>query len=254
MQYLARLSRRIFGARARQRRRDDKASQRALLECAVATLATKGPLTIVQAGANDGKDGDPVHDLVRQFAGLALLVEPQPDIAADITANYAGFQGDLRVVTAAIGTDDGSTVLYRVNDAHLDEYMAKVGRHPSKIASFDKAQLLGKVADRLGRSVAEAEDCIEAIPVEVTTIESLSARHGIERIDFLQVDCEGADMDVIRSLGAMRPNLINFEAWLLSDADWQAWVTWAAANGYGYRRSHMDCLAVRGAASLWLRK
>ena len=76
-------------------------------------MSARGSLNVVQIGANDGKWNDPVHAFLMQEAESTnlLLVEPQPEIAALLSAGdcNTGLVGCLLMVRELEGVDAGST-------------------------------------------------------------------------------------------------------------------------------------------------
>jgi FkbM family methyltransferase len=214
---------------------------------AVAALGATRPLTFVQVGANDGVTGDPVRDLVLRYGERAILIEPQPGLMDALRSAYATFTGKLEVLPIAIGASQGTLMLYRLAPSAEDAYQKAVGRPSSALASFDRDALHRKIAKRLQMSGERASSVIEQLPCPMLPLSDVLQKHNVEHIDVLQVDCEGYDVEVIKSLGVARPTIINFEHHLLTAEAWAEWETWAREGGYGYVRGKADCLAVRGA-------
>lgn len=213
---------------------------------AVAALAAvKGKIKVVQVGANDGKTGDPVFGVIQRYAQTALLIEPQSALIDRLRANYADFQGQAIIERSAVGPNRGELTLHCVAPAYHEAYWSKVGRDPTQIASVNRAQVLRRVGPRLGLSGADAEEAVITDIVPTVPLSELCARHGLTEIDFLQVDCEGYDMQVLLSLGALRPAVINFESMNLSKEDWALFLSWAKENDYGFIQGAQDTLAIR---------
>lgn len=79
-------------------------------------------------------------------------------------------------------------------------------------------------------------------------LSEVMARHGLDDVDLLQIDCEGYDVQVILSLGGYRPALINFESCSLSETDRKLFLEWSKKNNYGIIQGSKDTLAIRGCA------
>ncbi|RLI13802.1 hypothetical protein DRO33_00570 [Candidatus Bathyarchaeota archaeon] len=115
-------------------------------------------------------------------ACLVVAVEPHPLNAKLLRSNMVlnGLEGKVAVVEAALGSEEGKGRLYLARVA---------GRH-------------SLVQRHGGRS----------IPVEVITIDGLVRGLGLERVDFIKVDVEGAELDVLRAAGGtlsrFRPTLV----------------------------------------------
>jgi hypothetical protein len=75
--------------------------------------------------------------------------------------------------------------------------------------------------------------------VPTARLDSLLARHGISQVDFLVIDTEGHDFEILRSLDFARvtPTLLMFEHQHLSVADKQNAYGLLAAAGYEFRET-----------------
>jgi len=177
------------------------------------------PRTVVDVGANEG-----LH--TRRFVALGarqvVCVEPMPDLAARLAAEFGS---QVRVVNAALSSTEGSQT-FQMN---LD-----VPTHSGLRARVD----------------TPADARITNIVVTTTTLDAL----GLTDVDFLKLDCEGGDLDVLRggdaTIAASRP-LVSIEygaaGYLAYGHDHFSLFEWAAAHdyvvadlgypyyGYGYR-------------------
>jgi FkbM family methyltransferase len=182
------------------------------LDVALSALGSNKDLTVVQVGANDGKEGDPVFSLFQKYAIKALLIEPMPELIKKLQLNYRNFKGKLIIENVAVGIGAENLNLWRLKPEYWDQYVQSWGAHPTQITSFDPTYLLKKISARLNISEAEVKDRIEKLTCPMITLSNLLFKHEISHVDFLQVDCEGYDVKVIESLGDIRPNIINFES------------------------------------------
>jgi FkbM family methyltransferase len=217
------------------------------LEMFAAVMGAMRKLTFVQIGANDGVTHDPIHHLLIRYADTALLVEPQPWLIPALKKNYSKFGGKLIVENMAIGASGGTLDLFVLKDKYHQEFITKVGRNPTVLASPDINQIVKRIAPRLGLSEdVTAAEYIEKISVASLPLGQLLARHGLAYVDVLQVDCEGYDVQVITSLGDVLPVIINFESLNLSKEDWKLFLDWSRQQGYGFIQGRKDTLAIRG--------
>lgn len=215
------------------------------VELAIASAGAFKRLRVVQVGANDGKSGDPVFKAINTYADAALLIEPQPWLMDSLRTNYVNFRGNLILENIAIGSENGTLQLHILAKEYWDEYIERVGRHPSLIFGPCREQVLKRIANRLRLSPEDADAAVVAVPVPVHPLKAILQKHDFLGVDILQIDCEGWDFEVIKSLGDIRPPIINFESANLTEEAWRSFVKWSHENEYGFIRSGMDTLALR---------
>lgn len=162
------------------------------------------PRTVVDVGANEG-----LH--TRRFVALGarqvVCVEPMPDLAARLAAEFGA---QVRVVNAALSSTEGRQT-FQMN---LD-----VPTHSGLRARAD-TPVDARVAN---------------IVVTTTTLDAL----GLTDVDFLKLDCEGGDLDVLRgadtTIAASRP-LVSIEygaaGYRAYGHDRSSLFEWAAAHDY----------------------
>ena len=191
-------------------------------------IADRPDLFFLQIGAHDGKDDDPLRQYVTRHHWRGILVEPQPDMFARLTENYRS-EPQLAFEQAAIANFDGKMTLYRPSG------QAGGGADTCR-ATFNRDLLLKQV----GYNVP-----IDEISVPAITISSLLAKHGVQRIDLLQIDTEGFDFEIIKmALAAnVKPTVVHFEHLLLSDADRQQCYADLARQGYRLSRNGINTIA-----------
>jgi FkbM family methyltransferase len=152
----------------------------------------------IQIGANDGVYKDPVYPLVTRAGVGGILVEPLPDLFSQLRENYAGHPR-VELVNMAIHRHAGEMDLYRV-DPRATGYPEWV----KGIASFrkDHHQLSG---------VDPGDMIITRVPC--LSLEQLLTRYRVERVDLLQVDTEGYDLEILKMIdfNRIRPSIISFE-------------------------------------------
>jgi FkbM family methyltransferase len=194
----------------------------------------------IQVGAFDGKANDPIHELAVKWGLKGLIVEPQPAAFQALKKNYQGNE-QLILENVAISTEDGDGLLYTIR-RDIDFL-----QHVNQAASFNPdhtrrllRQHITKQASAATRSAFRRlnlgfEECIEAQPVKTCTFRSLLAKHGVIRYDFLQVDTEGFDYEVLKmaDIETNVPTLINYEHEHLKPADQQS--SWEYLRKLNYR-------------------
>jgi FkbM family methyltransferase len=195
-------------------------------------LKTNRNLTFVQVGACDGVSGDPICGFIKQGKLNAVLVEPIASCFVKLEQTYRGVP-NVRLVQAAIGSQDGEVTLYKVKEG------------ATSIASFWSAQLASFSKTLLNEhGVAEHE--IEPVKVRCLTLASLVRELDLGAIDILQVDTEGFDSEIVKM--ALRlpviPECINFENTHLDDKKQNEVFSLLAQHGYSWTHDDWNTLAL----------
>lgn len=163
----------------------------------------KGDFFFVQIGAYDGVKDDPIRQFVRDRRWSGLLVEPQPLAFEQLKRNYADIPG-LKFENAAIAPRDGVLPFHTLKPEHASLFHGD----PATLASLDAGHILKHLSQPL--SAAEA---LITTNVPCLSFDGLIEKHGIHRIDLLQIDAEGLDADIIRAIdfSKVKPSIIRFE-------------------------------------------
>jgi FkbM family methyltransferase len=198
----------------------------------LAYLAQRPEFFFVQVGAHEGQAGDPLAELVKTRGLHGLLVEPQREAFARLKENYAA-QPQLLFEQAAIAPADGTVAFYRADP----DFWRRHGLHPGsdgEISSLSPAQIRFHVELFGGKGLAAREsDYLVRDEVPALTLPSLLAKHGVAHYDLLQIDAEGFDYQILKTVEwASAPPLIQFETVHLSVADRVAAWDLLRANGY----------------------
>ncbi|HRW20486.1 MAG TPA: FkbM family methyltransferase, partial [Bacteroidales bacterium] len=218
-----------------------------ILETVISSaFAIKGKLVGVQVGANDGLFLDPVFELFHKYFDKIILVEPLKELIPKLQKNYSNFKGELFIENVAISNEVDNLTLYKPNAVLENIFIEKVFHRDTTIfTSFNKNHVVDHITRRLGLDSDFVSSNIDSFPVPACTVELLLKKHNIENVDFVQIDCEGYDFEVIKSLGKQRPALINFEWKWFSQEVWSDWIKWANDNNYGFIQQRLDCMAIR---------
>ena len=167
--------------------------------------------TYIDVGA-----GHPIADNVsfwfyeRGWSGV--VIEPQPDLA-DL---YKPLRPRDRVVRGLVGRETGEIDFYLVDRLH--GFSTTVQHHADKAKAFG----VGYATLRM----------------PVVTLAELCATHGLTTIDFLKVDVEGGEEDVLRGNDwtRYRPKVIVIEAVAPGSGEpaWQDWEPFLLDQGYRF--------------------
>jgi FkbM family methyltransferase len=183
-------------------------------------LATRDPanFVFVQVGGFDGMSNDPVHSFASKLQLKGLVIEPQPVAFQSLARNYQDCR-NVVLENIAISTEDGERPFYTIRkDLDFLQYV-------NQAASFDPehtqrllkkhitSEASGEVKKTFYQLKLSFKDCIQSQPVKTARLGTLLDKHGIVKYDFLQVDTEGFDYEVLKMAGleAHPPGLINYE-------------------------------------------
>jgi FkbM family methyltransferase len=182
-------------------------------------------LTFMQIGAFDGLGDDDLRELVVKHRLRGVLIEPQPVAFARLQRTYAD-QPQVTLLQAAIAERQGTRALY----CHRGK--------ASMVASFDRGHLR--------RHGLAAEDIVTQ-EVACHTVESALRVAGLAQVDLVQIDAEGYDWPIIRSIdfSQMRPRILRFEYRHMRAADADACLALLAKHGYRFVVESRDIIAHR---------
>ena len=208
--------------------REPELAVRSCLPFVVAHELLRNPrLTFLQIGAYDGVGEDDLHGLILAHQLRGVLVEPQPAAFARLQQTYRT-QSHLTLLQAAIAEREGSRELY-----------CKRGE-ASMAASFDR--------DHLRRhGIADAE--IVAEQVACHTVESALRAAGLANVDLIQIDAEGYDWPIIRSIdfNRVRPRILRFEYRNMPPRDADECLALLASHGFRFIMEARDIIAYQAA-------
>lgn len=206
--------------------RDPSLFVRSSLRYVVAHELARNPrMTFLQIGAFDGVGQDDLRELVTVHDLRGVLVEPQPAAFARLQHTYR-HQRQVTLLEAAIAETEGTRDLF----CHRS--------HASMAASFDRNHLKKHgISDR----------DIVAQPVPCHTVASALRAAGLDSVDMIQIDAEGYDWPIIRSIDftRIRPRVLRFEYRHLPDADADECIAHLASYGYRFILESHDIIAVR---------
>ena len=167
--------------------------------------------TYIDVGA-----GHPIADNVSfwfyERGWHGIVVEPQPELAA----LYQRLRPRDRVVRGLVGRDCGEI------DFHV----------------VDRLHGLSTTVEELAQKAKAFGVDYQTVRMPVTTLAKLCEDHGLGAIDFLKIDVEGAEGDVLfgGDWTRFRPKVIVAEAVapLSSEPAWQDWEPFLLAQGYRF--------------------
>ena len=151
--------------------------------------------------------GEYLKDLIKNYINSKiLLVEPVPYNFELLEKEYKAFENIIICKKAILNCRKKDNFYYVKKDS-----IPKLGKHwASQIGSFDKNHIL----NHRNKRFKIQEEHIQQIDIEFITFEDLMIKYSINLIDKLQIDVEGAEYEIMKSIDykKIRINNIIFEA------------------------------------------
>jgi FkbM family methyltransferase len=208
--------------------------------------------TIIQIGAYVGdSSNDPLASFLKAtLSGNArpdakvILVEPVREYFEKLKENYRDLSG-VRFENVAIAEQEGNRDFYRIMidptrfgltedllqlGSLRSDRMTKLWDHHMKEKKLQKFYLEHRIVEKV--------HCI--------TFKQLLEKHQISEVDFLQIDAEGYDFEILKSIdfSITRPLFVNYERVLLQDSEEEC-RQMMRKSGYRLRDWEQDTLCTR---------
>ncbi len=199
----------------------------------------------VQIGANDGKTNDLLYSYIDKYNLRGIIVEPQVDVFEKLKMSHK-IHSRLAFANVAIAGKTQKMTFYTVKKELIDDsnYF-----QATAISSFNKRVFEETLKRRIGGFIknisANLDDYTEKKVIEALSFEDFVSQYKIQKIDFLFLDCEGYDFEILKTIDftAYKPKVINFESKFMSDVDREACESMLISHGYKLFRYHNDTCA-----------
>ena len=189
-------------------------------------------ISFIQVGANDGISFDNIYPFFKSHKCKGLLIEPLPYFFDRLKLNYADSPSIVPLNIALHPTAEKFDI-YSVNPKELHKYP----HWASGIASFNKEHLFKN-------SVKESDMVAQAVACK--PLSKLISEHGLQELDYLQIDTEGFDDEIIKMIDfrQVKPKLIKFESVHLSTEKKLFTVNLLKSQGYKIIDERRDMVAL----------
>lgn len=164
----------------------------------------------VNVGANDGVSNDPIYPFLGEYGWRGIAVEPLELVFAELERNYRRFPGVI-LERAAVAPEP-RPFYYIPAAAGFERTWTK------QVGTLDPAFLrraidLMRTYEFEGPVPAGLEHTITRVEVPCLTFAALLEKHHAERVDFINIDAEGLDYDIVRTidLARWRPQILCLE-------------------------------------------
>ena len=212
------------------------------------SLSKTGNFFVIQIGANDGITNDPIHKFIKRDGWKGVLLEPQPDVFKNELSKIYHKNKGIHPICAAIGREDGFQKLYKIGFCNMRWATGLASFSLEKIQLAFKNGVVEKNCQKLGIAIPASPDAqIGFENVAVISPETLIKNYSISKIDLLQIDAEGYDLEVIRifEIPKTNPQAIIFENENLNSEDLNTCYEFLKANDYSLAKFGRDTLALK---------
>lgn len=194
---------------------------------ALAVAARSPDFFFVQVGAFDGLFQDSLPSLARRHGWRGVLVEPQPGAFKRLCENFSEDADRLAFENVAISPTPGEMTFYTTRD------------QSSHVASFDRGNLIRRGVDP--SNILETR-------VPTATVRELLDRRQQPHAHLVQIDAEGYDAHIVRSLDLDqdKPEIIRYEHLNLVENERSSLIDYLAGYGYRFLLEDSDTIAYRG--------
>lgn len=211
-------------------------------------LETKKYFQFLQIGGNDGYINDPIYKFIKRYPSKGIIAEPQKEVFnRRLKRTYKG-ENYVYLENVAIAQEEGFAKLYQLAISN--------SRWATGLASFDKKVLEYQITTERVQRKARKEGVF--IPVDedtwikfeeviCTTLASLLDKHSFSYLDLLQIDTEGYDYEIIKSINfnQLKIDHISYEQTHLSMNDRKACQELLRSQNYDINIYGEDVLASR---------
>lgn len=205
-------------------------------------------VTVLQVGANDGINHDPIHKFIKRDRWGGILLEPQREVFEQFLTKVYQKNPNIKTVNAAMGHEDGFLTVYKVAFSNQ--------RWATGLTSFSKEVMeenfesgyVFREAKLHGIAVPERkEDWITEEKVEMISMKTLLKKYPVGKIDLVQIDVEGFDFEIIKMIDfkELDPEIISYERTHFSEETVKECAAFLQSKGYALRNIGRNTLAVK---------
>ena len=183
----------------------------------------------VSIGAYDGVANDPINRFVRSHDCHGILLEPQPEVFARLSANYTQFP-QCKLLNAAVDEVSGSRTMYFVPPG-----VPSLPEWTEQIASFQIEHVLKHEEQAPGLTAH-----VQSRDIRTICFNDLLDLFEVRAIDALQIDAEGMDAQLLAwfPFERLRPAVLHYEVTHLSSEERAA--VRNRLEGFGYQIQEAD--------------
>jgi FkbM family methyltransferase len=212
----------------------------------------KDQVFVIQVGANDGINHDPIHKFIKRDNWYGILIEPQPYVFRNLL--HPLYRRDQNIALENIAISDQNQLMDMYRLSFCQE------RGATGLTTFDKEVLksavdsgrIDDIAKREGVDTPTSREAyIESFKAEAKSFAFLFEKYAVKHVDVLQIDAEGFDYEVIKlyDLTQNKPEVLVFEVDHLSNTEFKEVEEHLHSNSYKFVKIGRDVVAVNHNAS-----
>jgi len=151
---------------------------------------TKG--VFLDIGAHDGITYSNTYFFEKERSWTGICIDPNPDVFQKLVVNR-----HCICENCAIATEEKQLVYRKVNGQYFSEMLGGI------LEFMDTEHI-----ERINREIENHVECsIEDIPVECKRLDSILSKYAMNKIDYLSIDTEGAEYEILQSLDFDKLNI-----------------------------------------------
>lgn len=176
--------------------------------------------TIVQVGANDGVNNDPLRPYLPLHKGKVLLVEALPYYCNKLESLYCGHD-NIHICNALVGDNESESPFFFVDPLVADEMdgdgpFNKWAHGQGSLNKETIIQWIHSNAFRGSRYVQNIDryiSSIKEVQLVANTLDKIAEAYALEGIDLLVLDVQGNEYNILSSLpySKRKPRIILYE-------------------------------------------
>lgn len=154
--------------------------------CEIPKSAMGKQYKYVEIGADNGQKFSNTFFLDKQLGWEGICVEPRPAIFDELKEN----RPNCHNVNAVVSTSPGPFEFYQYDKSTWHRQMSGLKGSSGINRDFESAQ----------RYAQKEKTTVESIQIESVTFTELFRQHDFKRIEFMSVDVEGAELEVLKAI------------------------------------------------------
>jgi len=155
-------------------------------------LSRKAKGVFLDIGAHDGITFSNTYFFEKERGWTGICIDPNPDVFQKLVANR-----QCICVNCAIATEEKQMIYRKVNGMYFLEMLGGI------LEFMDIEHI-----ERFNKEIANHPECnIEDISVECKRLDSILNKYDMNKIDYLSLDTEGAEYEILQSLDFNKLNI-----------------------------------------------